>query len=144
MKKDDEPIIVEQVYNATIDNVWKSITEIDRMRQWYFNNIPSFKAEVGFKTQFSVKSHTREFLHLWVVTEVVPNKKISYNWKYDGLPGDSWVVFELSEQADGTGLKLTHNVRESFPDDIPEFSRESGLEGWKYFIGTSLKKYLEA
>ena len=143
MKKSDEPIIVEQTFNTSIDTVWNSITEIGQMRQWYFENIPTFKPEVGFETQFNVQSQDRNFLHLWKVTEVVPLKMIAYNWKYEGLPGDSLVVFELFKQKNLTKLRVTHQVKESFPEDIPEFSRESGIEGWTFFIGKSLKEYLE-
>jgi len=143
MRKNDEPIIVEQTFNTTVDMVWNSITDVDQMRQWYFENIPSFKAEIGFETQFNVQSQERNFLHMWKVTEVVPQKKITYNWKYDGYPGDSFVVFELFKQNNLTKLKLTHRVVESFPEDIPEFSRESGFEGWTFFIRKSLKEFLE-
>ena len=143
MKKDDEPIIVEQTFNLPIESIWKAITEIDQMRQWYFANIPSFKPEVGFETQFNVKSQDRNFLHMWKVTEVVPLKSITYNWKYDRYPGDSFVVFELFNEKNLTKLKLTHEVRESFPEDIPEFKRASGLEGWIFFIKKSLKEYFE-
>ena len=143
MRKNDKPIIVEQTFDASIDTVWNSITEIDQMRQWYFENIPSFKPEVGFETHFNVKSQGRNFLHLWKVTGVVPLKMITYNWKYEGYPGDSFVVFELFKQNNLTKLRLTHQVKESFPEDIPEFSRESGIEGWTFFIKKSLKEFLE-
>jgi uncharacterized protein YndB with AHSA1/START domain len=143
MRKNQEPIIVEQTFNASINNVWNSITEIDQMRRWYFENIPLFKPEVGFETQFNVQSQSRNFLHIWKVTAVVPLKKISYNWKYVGYPGDSFVVFELFKQNQLTKLRLTHQVQESFPDDIPEFSRTSCVEGWTYFIKKRLKEFLE-
>lgn len=65
------------------------------MRQWYFKNIPSFKPEVGFETRFNVQSQDRNFHHIWKVVEVVPLKKIAYNWKYEGYPGNSLAVFEL-------------------------------------------------
>jgi uncharacterized protein YndB with AHSA1/START domain len=139
----DEPIIVEQTYNTSIETLWKAITEIDRMRQWYFDNVPSFKPEIGFETQFTVTSVDRDFPHRWKVTEVIPLKKISYNWKYDGYEGDSQVTFELSENNNQATLKLTHQVLEPFPDNIPEFTRESGIDGWEYFIQRSLKEYLE-
>ena len=142
MKKEDEPVIVEQTYNASIDTVWSAITEIDQMRQWYFENIPSFKPEVGFETQFNVQSQGRDFLHLWKVTEVVPLKMIKTNWKFEGYPGDSFVVFELFKQDNMTKLRLTAQVQESFPEDIPEFKRESGLEGWTFFIKKSLREFL--
>lgn len=143
MKKNDEPIIVEQTFRASIDAVWNSITDIDQMHRWFFDNIPSFRPEVGFKTQFNVQSQGRNFLHMWKVTEVVPKKTISYNWKYDGYPGDSFVKFELFEQNNLTKLRLTHQVEEDFPEDIPEFRRESCVEGWTFFIRKSLKEFLE-
>ena len=142
MRKDEDPIIVEQTYNASIDTVWNALTEIDQMRQWYFKNIPSFEPEVGFETQFNVQSEDRNFLHMWKVTEVVPLQKIKYNWKYENYPGDSYVVLELFKQGNATKLRLTHEVHESFPDDIPEFKRESGVKGWTFFIKQSLKEFL--
>ncbi len=143
MRKDDDPIIVEQTFDAAIATVWNAITDIVQMRQWYFENIPSFKPEIGFKTQFHVASQGRNFVHLWEVTEVEPMTKITYNWKYEGYPGDSFVVFELLKQNNLTKLRLTHQVQESFPEDIPEFTRESGIEGWTLFIRKSLKEFLE-
>jgi uncharacterized protein YndB with AHSA1/START domain len=138
-----QPIIIEQPFNKSINVVWNAITEIDQMRQWFFQNIESFNPEVGFETQFNVQTPNRKFLHIWKLTEVEPMKKITYNWKYGGYPGNSFVTFELFEQKDQTRLKLTHTVTESFPDIIPEFSRENGIAGWNYFIKKSLKTFLK-
>ena len=142
MRKGDPPIIVEQSFEASIDTVWSAITEVDQMRQWYFENIPAFKAEVGFETQFEITNQGRVFPYRWKVTKVVPLKTLEYNWKYDGYPGDSFVAFELFEQNDRTKLRLTARVVESFPEDIPEFTRESGVGGWTYFITQSLRTFL--
>jgi uncharacterized protein YndB with AHSA1/START domain len=143
MKKNDEPIIVEQVFSAPIETVWTAITDIDHMRQWYFENIPAFKAEVGFETQFDVQSGERIFPHRWKITEVMPLKKIVYNWNFDGYPGDSFVVFELFKQNELTKLRLTLRVVETFPQDIPEFLRESCIGGWNFFLKERLKEFLE-
>ena len=143
MEDSKKPINVEQIFNTSIQNVWGAITELEQMKQWFFENIESFKPEVGFETQFTVQSQNRNFLHLWKLTEVVPLKKISYNWKYEGYTGDSFVVFELFEQHDVTRLRLKHTITAPFPEGIPEFRRESGVEGWNYFIGQRLKYYLE-
>ncbi len=143
MKNINEPIIVEQIFNASIDAVWNALTEIDQMHQWYFENIPSFKPEVGFETQFNIESGDRNFQHKWKVTEVVPLKMIKYNWKYEDYPGDSFVVFELFKQNNFTKLKLTVHILEDFPEDIPEFKRESCIGGWKFFIQKNLKEFLE-
>ncbi len=129
MKKNEEPIFVEQTFNQSIDTVWNAITEIDQMRQWYFESIPSFKPEVGFETHFNVETQDRNFMHLWKVTEVIPLKMLAYNRKYEDISGDSFVIFELFEENQMTKLSLTPQVLEDFPDDIPEFKRESGVEG---------------
>jgi len=138
----EKPIVVEQVYQASVDAVWAAITEVDQMRQWYFE-IEAFQPELGFQTEFDVQVEDRNFPHVWKVTEVIPSQKIAYNWNYRGYPGDSFVTFELSEEGAGTKLKLTHEVTESFPQDIPEFKRESGVAGWNYFICERLKEFLE-
>ena len=69
-------------------------------------------------------------------------KTLEYNWKFDGYPGDSFVAFELLDEDDLTKLRLTVWVVESFPDDVPEFTRESCIGGWTYFITQSLKGFL--
>lgn len=112
------------------------------MTQWFFENIETFKPEVGFETKFIVENDGRIFPHLWRITEVEPYKMITYNWKYEGYAGDSEVIFELSEQNIGTKLKLTHRVLENFPQNIPEFERESCISGWNYFIKQRLVIYL--
>lgn len=143
MQKAEEPIVVEQIFNASANSVWNAITSLYQMRQWYFDNITSFKPEVGFETEFNVQSQDKNFIHKWKVTEVIPVRTISYNWKYEGISGDSFVKFELFENNKSTKLRLTHQVLENFPDDIPEFKRESGVEGWTYFIKKRLKEFLE-
>ncbi len=137
------PIITEQIFNSSIDTVWKAITEQDQMVQWFFEEIESFEPVVGFETKFNVTTPNRDYMHLWKLTEVVPGKKITYSWKYEGLPGDGIVIFELFPQNDQTLLKLTNLGLESFPEDIPEFTRESCIGGWKYFINDRLKEYLD-
>ena len=144
MKKTDEPIIVEQIFKSSKSDVWKAITELKQMKQWFFDNIESFKPEVGFETKFIIQNEDRVFPHLWKVTDVEPMSKITYNWKYEGYRGDSYVHFELFKQKLlQTKVRLTHQVIESFPSDVPEFTRDSCIGGWNYFIKQNLKSYLE-
>ena len=137
-----KPVIVEATFSQPLTEVWEAITKQELMTQWFFENIEEFIPEVGFETQFNVRSQERDFLHLWKLTEVVPPRKITCNWKYEGYPGDSYVSFELFEEKAGTLLRLTHEVVEAFPQQIPEFTRESCLGGWNYFIGQRLKDFL--
>jgi len=143
MKKDEQPVEVEQSFNVSTDVIWRAITDLDQMQKWYFDNIPDFKPEIGFETQFDVDSGERIFRHLWKVIEVIPNKKLVYNWKYEGYAGDSNIIFELFENQNITTLRLTTQVLESYSKDIPEFKRESCVGGWKYFVQQRLKIFIE-
>lgn len=142
MKTSEAPVIVTQNFTQSVETLWNAITEVSQMRQWFFDNIPDFKAEVGFKTEFNVKAPSRDFMHLWTITEVILNKKLVCNWKYQDLAGDSFVTFELTPIEEGTQLILTTTVIEDFSDDIPEFKRESCVGGWNYFIKQQLVAYL--
>ena len=144
MKTGDKPIVVEQTFNSSIESVWKAITDIGQMRQWYFNNIPAFKPEVGFETQFNVQSEERNFLHKWKVVEVQILKIIKYSWEFEGYPGKSTSAFELSKEDNFTKLKLIVEIQEDFPEDIPEFKTDSCIGGWNYFINNRLKDFLES
>ena len=143
MTTEDLPIIVAQTFDTPVEKVWQALTDESQMRQWFFKEIESFKPEVGFETNFNVNVGERDFLHIWKVMEVVPLKKITYSWKYAGYAGNFLSIFELLQQGNQTMLRLTCEIREDFPQEIPEFSRESGLKGWEYFIKQNLKQYLE-
>ena len=140
----EDPVIVEQTYNTTINKVWNAITELDQMKKWFFSNIEAFEPVVGFTTQFNIQAEDRNFLHQWKIIEVIPHNKIVYNWKYEGIVGDSNVTFELINLGSQTKLQLTTEVIESFDDAIPEFNRESCVDGWNYFICKNLQNYLAA
>jgi uncharacterized protein YndB with AHSA1/START domain len=138
-----EPIVVEQTFNAPVDRVWRAITDKDEMRQWFFESIAEFSPEIGFETAFNVRSGERDYLHLWKVTTVIPEKKVVYDWKYSGIPGASFVAWELLPTGSGTTLRLTHTGIETFPEDDAAFSRESCQAGWKYFLCERLNAYLQ-
>jgi len=140
----DPPVVVEHTFKTTMQKVWSAITDLDEMRQWYFDQLEDFRPEVGFKTQFVVQVEGRIFTHLWEVTQVKPLQKITYNWKFLEYPGSGDVTFELLPEQDYVMVRLVNNVIEDFPDNIPEFKRESCVQGWEYFIGQTLKEYLQS
>ncbi len=141
--KHHPPITVEQSFNMPLQPVWDALTNHKQMIQWFFNNIPDFKSEVGFNTRFKVSSGKRIFTHVWRILEVINNKKIKYHWSYEEYEGVGFVIFELFEKENQTLLRVTNEGLESFPEDIPEFSRESCTQGWEYFIQNNLKKFLD-
>ena len=142
MKERGIAVVVEQLFQLPIKKVWAAITELDQMKQWFFSDIPAFEPETGFRTEFLVRVDGRSFTHVWKIKELIPGRKIRYHWSYKEYKGEGLVTFELHEKQGQTLLVLTNEGLESFPDNIPEFSRESCEAGWNYFIKESLKGYL--
>jgi len=95
------------------------------MRQWFFEAIESFEPEVGFETRVDVRHEGKLYVHLWKVTEVVPGRKITCEWKYPDYPGLALVTFELAPAEAFTRFKVTHSGLETFPQDDPDFSPQS-------------------
>jgi uncharacterized protein YndB with AHSA1/START domain len=138
----EEPIVVEETINSPVDSIWRAITDKDQMPRWFFEQIRDFRPERGFETKFNVHNEGKDYPHHWRVTEVIPNQKLVYDWLHPGLPGASFVVWDLSKAGNGTRLKLTHTGIATFPQDDPAFTRESCRRGWEYFVGR-LKGLLE-
>lgn len=137
-----QSVTVERTFNADRPSVWRAITEKELMKQWYFD-LSEFRPEVSFTFEFmgSTEDGT-QYKHLCEVTEVVPEEKLTYSWRYDGYEGISYVTFELFDVNDGTRLKLTHTGFETFPA-VPDFAIHNFEAGWNDIIHVSLKKFLE-
>ena len=136
-------IIVEEFYPVDPATLWNAISDHKEMIEWFFDMIPEFEAEEGFTTRFVVQNEGRIFTHLWKVTELVPGSRLVLDWRYEEYPGSGQVIFELGSWVEGSKLKLINHGLDSFPKDVPEFSRESCLGGWNYFLKNRLKSYLE-
>lgn len=90
----NNPFIIERIYNAPAIKVWQAITDNNEMKKWYFD-IADFKPEVGFEFTFAGEGKEGEkYIHLCKVTEVVQEKKLTYSWRYKGFEGNSFVTFE--------------------------------------------------
>lgn len=140
---ENQPIIIERIFNTPISKVWKAITDKNEMKIWYFD-LAEFKAEIGFKFQFTGgPSPDKQYLHLCEITEAIPENKLTYSWCYDGYDGISYVTFELFSQDSKTLLRLTHKGIETFPAKNPDFAIQNFSEGWNDIINASLKDYLE-
>jgi uncharacterized protein YndB with AHSA1/START domain len=136
-----EAVVIERTFNAPIARVWKALTNVEDMKRWYFD-LKEFKPEVGFEFAFTVEHEGFKYSHLCKITEVIPQKKLAYTWRYQGHEGDSLVTFELFADGEKTRLKLTHVGLETFPK-LPAFARKNFVKGWTEIIGSSLKNFLE-
>ena len=136
-----EPVVIERTFNAPVARVWQALTEVDQIREWYFD-LKEFKAEVGFEFEFTVEHEGNTYHHLCRILEVTPQKRLAYTWRYKGEPGDSVVTIELFPKGDITRLRLSHEGLETFPK-TPAYARENFEQGWTSIIGTELKQFLE-
>ncbi|HEX2395264.1 MAG TPA: SRPBCC domain-containing protein [Bacteroidales bacterium] len=138
----EQPVVLERVFNAPVSKVWRALTNPEEMKKWYFD-IPGFRPEVGFRFSFYGGTEQKQYLHLCQITEVIAGKKISYSWKYDGYTGNSLVTFDLSDVEGKTRLKLTHSGLETFPAGIPDLAKENFIQGWNEIINSSLAEHVE-
>jgi uncharacterized protein YndB with AHSA1/START domain len=136
-----EAIIVQRTFDAPVGRVWTALTDVNEMRQWYFD-LKEFKAEIGSAFEFVVEHEGNSYHHLCEVAEVIPQKKMPYTWLYKGEPGDSLVIFELFPEGNKTRLKLTHTGIETFPQ-TPAYARKNFEAGWTAIVGSELKQFFE-
>jgi uncharacterized protein YndB with AHSA1/START domain len=136
-----EAVIVERTFDAPVGRVWTALTDVNEMRRWYFD-LKEFKPEIAFEVEFVVEHEGNTYHHLCKVTEVIPEKKIAYTWRYKGEPGDSLVTFELSPEGHKTRLKMTHTGIESFPR-TPAYARKNFETGWNTIIDSELRQFVE-
>ena len=137
-----EAVVIERTFAAPVARVWKALTDVGEMKQWYFD-LKEFKPEVGFEFEFIVEHEGMKYHHLCKITEVIPQRKLAYTWRYKGHEGNSLVTCELFADGNNTQLKLTHEGLETFPK-TPSFARKNFMEGWTQIIGSSLKEFVES
>jgi len=69
-----EAVVIERTFNAPVAKVWQALTDVDQMRQWYFD-LKKFRPEVGFEFEFVVEHEGNSYHHLCKVTKVIPQNK---------------------------------------------------------------------
>jgi uncharacterized protein YndB with AHSA1/START domain len=139
----NEQVITERVYNAPTERVWQAITDIEQMKQWYFDTLTEFEPEVGFEARFENRHNGAILSNTFKVIEVVPGKKLSHTWTIADNPGNSVVTWELFDEGDKTKLVLTHDHVETFRSENTQgFARQDYVNGWSHFAG-KLQQFVE-
>jgi uncharacterized protein YndB with AHSA1/START domain len=137
----DEPLVLERVFDAPVELVWRALTDSDDMRHWFFD-VREFEARAGFEFQFTGGDGKTQYLHRCRVTDAIPEKRLAYTWRYEGYAGESLVTFELFGEGRRTRLRLTHTGLETFPG-VAAFAKANFLAGWTEIVGSSLKRFVE-
>ena len=139
----NEPIEITQTINAPVQRIWKALTDREQMKRWYFD-IDKFRAEAGFVFSFEGGTETTQYTHLCTITDVQPNEKLSYTWRYVGYEGNTLVTFLLQPVTpQQTLVTLTHSGIESFGHNNPDFAKSNFEAGWHHIIKVALKEFAE-
>lgn len=135
-------VVVERTYEAPIDRVWEALTTKEQMKQWYFD-VSDFKAEPGFRFEFTGGDEVTQYRHFCEVIEVDKPNKLSYTWQYENIEGVSLVTIELfAEGENRTRVKLTHSGLD-FKTDDKNFQTSSFNAGWNHILEISLRDFVE-
>lgn len=135
------PFVIERTLDAPVARVWKALTDNEEIKHWSFT-IPDFKPEVGYDFTFDGENEGRKFVHLCRITEVIPERKLAYSWRYENIVGISHVSFELFPDGRRTRLRLTHEGLENLAHAGRDFVRSNFEAGWTSILDKGLAPYL--
>lgn len=111
-------VVVNQRYPAPIEDVWDALTNPERLPRWF---LPvSGDLELGGRYQFEGNA-------AGTVEECEPNQRLRVTWEYGGEV--SWVEVRLTEDGDGTTLRLQHTAPHD-PGRWAEFGPGAVGVGW--------------
>jgi uncharacterized protein YndB with AHSA1/START domain len=108
--------------------VWRAITEVGQLRQWFSTVETSLDVRPGGAGLFVWEDSRDEV----VVETVVPDRRFAFRWRPEGSGRPfTLVTFELSDAGDGTRVVLTESGFAALPDQIREHSYEGNDAGWQ-------------
>lgn len=129
-------VVVTRVIAAPPSAVFAALTERAQLERWFFSRIHAADAKKGGAYRMTWKAapgakhadHDRFGAYL----EVVPNERVVFEWRGEGLPSDppTRVTITLAKEGTGTRLTLTH---EGFPAELTS-ERDGHERGWTFYV----------
>ncbi len=131
-KPSDREIRVERIFDASLQHVWKAHTDPQLLAQWWGRGnklvIERYELERGGHWRFVEHSDHGVFGFEGRFREVVPMRKISMTFEWDGMPGYPVVnTLELEDLGDGR-TKLVATLQFYTPQER-DGMLQSGMEG---------------
>ena len=135
---------MEQEYPASVQDVWKALTDRESLKQWYFDFDENFDLEPNHVFEWRAGTKGGEqWLHRGVFKEVIPLRKLSHSWEYPGYAGYSVVHWILEPTQHGTTtLLFRHEFPTPFDPDVEALQRHHFVNGWTLILNNSLRDYL--
>lgn len=116
--KPAKQVVLSQRYPAPIEDVWDALTNRERLPRWF---LPvSGELTLGGRYQFAGNAGG-------TVLECEPPRRLLATWEYGGEV--TWVEVRLTEDGDGTTLRLQHTAPHD-PGRWAEFGPGAVGVGW--------------
>ncbi len=137
-----DSITVEKHINATPARIFRALTDAEELKTWFFSEAKTDPRTGGSyeMTWRSAKDASRDHSRFGKYLEVVPDRKIVFEWKGEvGCKGesretlpDTVVTITLTPRDGGTLVTLVHA---QWPDsDFGRTQRESHNGGWTFYL----------
>ncbi len=136
-----QSVIKETLIHAPVSKVWKALTEKEQIAKWLMPS-DDFELKVGTSFNMLGKSKGVEYPHICTITEIVPEKKLSYTWAVKDKLSDTLVTYDLEDLGDNTKLTLTHSGWDKVTLSADGATRDDYNNGWEQVL-PGLKKYIE-
>jgi uncharacterized protein YndB with AHSA1/START domain len=118
----------EIVVDAPRAQVWKAITEVVELRQWFSTVEADVDVRPGGAGLFVWEDSRDEA----VVETVEPESRFAFRWRPEGSGRPyTLVTFELSDAGEGTRVVLTESGFAALPDQARHHSYEGNDAGWR-------------
>jgi uncharacterized protein YndB with AHSA1/START domain len=150
MKKKEETAIRKiKIIQATPNVVFNALTEPKKITEW-FQDEAILDNRVGGKISLVTRKEIhpdwnldKDYYMNGTIMEFVPNKRLSYSWKFDNSPAfpETVVTWDLEQiNSDKTRVKLDHAGFTG--KEKGNFSLKSHNQGWAEALD-NLAKYCE-
>ncbi len=149
-EKQETGIRKEKIIQAGAEMIFNALIEPEKITEW-FQDEASLEPSVGGKIRLVTLKEMhpnwkldRDYCMDGTIIEFVPNKRLSYTWKFDDIPDflETYVTWELEQiKPNTTKVKLAHVGFTG--KEKGNFSIESHNQGWAEALD-KLAKYCES
>lgn len=139
---DRNEVVVERFIRATPERVYRALTDARELEAWFFTEART-DPRPGGAYRFawrSTKEPEKAHFRLGKYLELVPGRKVSFEWRGEG---EGWkgmsasplttVTITLEPADGGTRLRLVHSGWAA-TDEAREL-RDSHQDGWTFYMG---------
>ena len=100
-------VLVEEMLAHPVEAVWAALTDPAAISDWLME-APEFEPVLGARFRMRTERLSADGWVRAQVTELDPPRRMVWTWSVDDATPPTTVTFELTPEAGGTRLRLTH------------------------------------